>query len=302
MDRTHQLDGNEELDLDLRPYLNVLWRKRAIIGAVTAVAVIIAFVFNTLVAPVYESVAIIHVSEQGSSIYATPPAAAQVLTSTAFLVAGARSAGIEASDRELRKLVRAEPIRETRMVRLRVRYSDSRKAHRFALALANAFISRASEAVHLRRKAAQIRLDALNAQLKEVQHVLRLTRETLTALQRGGALNDENRGFIRSFTLSASGMSESLYSELQDAQRSLTLELLALELPIMIEVPAVSSHPIAPRKTTNAVLAAVLGLIAGAAAALLIDYFSPRMLATASLPVVEAGSRSSSPEQAEVSN
>ena len=275
-------------EIDLRQYLNVLWRRRNTIAAVTLAAVLAAGLSSFLSPPVYESEAIIQLSEHSAPIYASPSSAAQVLTTPSFLDAVAKTSAVSETGRGLRKLVKVEPVRDTRMIRLKVRYRDGQQTQRLSNAIAQAFISKASERVEEKRKATKARLDSVNAQLAEIQRILRLTRGTLSRLQQGGKLTGEERGFVRSFTLNAMSVSEALYSELRVAQRGLTSELLTLEPPALIEPPSVPLEPVARRKIMNTILAAILGLMAGTMLAFVMEYFrasAPAPIASSAAPV-----------------
>lgn len=259
-------------EIDLRQYLIVLWRRRYTIAAITLTAVVAAALFSFLSSPTYESQALIQLSEHSATVYASPSTAAEVLTAPSFLDPIAKEFGM-ASGRELLKRVKVEPVRDTRMVRLKVRDSSAERARNIANAIASAFVARASERVEEKRKITSRRLESVNAQLAEIQRILELTRGTLVRIQQGGLLTGEDRAFVRAFTLNAMSISETLYSELRAAQRDLVSELLTVESPAIIEPPSLPSEPVAPRKVLNITLAAILGLMAGTMLAFVMEYF-----------------------------
>lgn len=259
-----------EDEIDLRQYLRVLWRRRHTVGVVTLSAVIGAFIFSYLSPPVYEAQAAIWLSEHSASIYATPASAAQALRTPSFLDAAVKASGVSATERELQKLMKVEPVRDTRIIRVKVRYKDARQAQALADAIARGLISRASERVEQKQKLIQERLVSVDAQLAEIQRILQLTGRTLSRLQQGRALTGEERDFARSWM----SISEALYRNVNVAQRDLSGELLKLEPPALIEPPSIPLEPVAPRKVLNTGLAAILGLAVGAMLALVIEYFS----------------------------
>lgn len=249
-------------EVDLRQYLSVLWRRRYHLLAVTAFVTLAGGLFSFVVPPTYEAITVIQLSEHSASAYATPPSAAQVLVTPTFLDAVAKAAG-GLTGRDLQKLVAVEAVRDTKMIRVRVRHRDPQRAKDIADAFGRSFIARASESVLEKRTAIQQRLDAVTSQLNEVQRILQLTRETLVRLQQGGTLAAEDRGFIRTSTLIALGLAEDQYRAWKDVEKNLAFELITLDAPAVIGSPIVPLVPVAPRKVVNIVLSAMLGVIVG---------------------------------------
>lgn len=135
-------------EIDLRQYLNVLWRRRHTIAVVTLAAVLAAGVFSFLSPPVYETKAMILVSKPSFQV-GTPPDPSNpglkigaVLVSelpTETLVAYAKSPMItrkvvgKVSAGAVRNLTFAEElsaqvVRNTNLVELKVRGSDPERA------------------------------------------------------------------------------------------------------------------------------------------------------------------------------
>lgn len=260
-------------EIDLRQYTSILWRRRYTVIAVTVAAIAAALLVNLLSPRVYESEALIQLSEHSAPLYASPASAASVITSPDFLDAVADATGLGESGRKLQRLVKVEPVRDTRMVRVNARYTSPEQAQRLTGAVADTFISGASERVRDKRKTVEARLNSVNAQLLEIQRILRLARETLSRLQQGRALSEADRGFVRSFTLNTISVSAALYSGLLDAQKELVSNLLTMELPTLVQKPSRPIAPIAPRKVFNVSLAAILGLMAGTMLAFVMEYF-----------------------------
>jgi uncharacterized protein involved in exopolysaccharide biosynthesis len=282
-------------ELDLRQLAAALWRRRSVVVIVVALAVAGALAANVLLPSVYESVAVIQLSEHSAAAYASPPSAANVITSLDFLelVAARSGLGISARDLERRRLVRAEPIRDTRMVRVRARADSPARARRLASTVVQTFLARASERVTERRRNIERQLRTVDAQLAEVRRILVLSREVLARLQRGAGMAEEDRGFVRTFTLNSLGVAVALYSGLSESQRALTAELLAVERPVVVQNPSRPLQPVSPRKALNATLAVVFGLMLGTILALVWDSFAA--LRIVAEPAGEAGRDIGSP-------
>lgn len=132
-------------EIDLRQYISILWRRRYTVIAVTIAAVAAALFVNLLSPSVYESEALIQLSEHSAPMFASPASTVSVITSPDFLDAVAGVTGLGESGRKLQRLVKVEPVRDTRMIRVKVRYTSPEQAQRLTGAVADTFISRASE-------------------------------------------------------------------------------------------------------------------------------------------------------------
>lgn len=247
-----------EDEIDLRQLFVGLWRRRwVILGVTAAAAALAAGVSLYVLPPVYESRTYIQLSEHSAQAYATPAAAARALTSLSFLRPLAARHGI-ADGRRLERMVRAEPVRDTRMVYLRIRYGDPERLRAFTQDVVREFLQLASQRVRERREATRRRLAAVQAQIREVQRTLQLSRQVLDRIQtsRGGA----ESGFVRTFALNAAAVSEGVYA-LVAAEKDLRAELVALELPSLVQEPYIPPEPVSPRPALNAAVAGTLGFL-----------------------------------------
>jgi hypothetical protein len=88
---------------------------------------------------------------------------------------------------------------------------------------------------------------------------LQLSRQVLDRIQtsRGGA----ESGFVRTFALNAAAVSEGVYSALVAAEKDLRAELVALELPSLVQEPYIPPEPVSPRPALNAAVAGTLGFL-----------------------------------------
>lgn len=240
-----------------------------------AAAVVAAALFSFLSPAIYESEVVIQLSQHSDPAYASPPSAIQVLTSRGFLSKIAKMAALPETAEELRDLLKVETIRETQMVRLKVRYHDLQEARALAQAIADRFIARAAKHVNERRTIVAERLAQVQAQLVQVERLLSLSREALARLQQNRGQPTRGDGFAASFALDATSISQGFHEGLQQTQSQLQSELLSLALPAAIEAPTSPVKPVAPRRLLNVLLAAVLGLVAGAALALSIEALTP---------------------------
>jgi len=256
-----------EDEIDLRELALLLWRRRTLIlGVTVAAAVLAAGVSLYVLPPTYESRTIIKLSTHTLSTHTpethltplTPAEAVMILTSMSFLRPLAARYGIT-DERKLERMVRAEPVRDTRMVRLRIRDRDPERLRAFTQDVVREFLELASRSVRKRRELTRQQIAAIQAQLREVRRTLSLSREVLARVQDSPSSADT--GFTRSFALNAVSVSWLVFTELTAVEQKLQADLVAMELPSLVQAPYIPPKPVSPRPALNAAIAAVLGLM-----------------------------------------
>jgi len=247
--------------LDLGELVRALWRARWTIAGVTLVAALVAAGLSLFVLPpVYESRTLIQVSRQSAPAYATPQAAARVLTSLSFLRPIAQQHGIR-DVRQVEGMVRVDPVRGTDMVQVRIRDRDPRRLQRLTDAVVEAFLHSARGRVEQRRRLAELRLREVSAQLATVEQTLRATRAYLQRLQAADGSTSSQSGLARSLALGLLGLLEGTYNGLLERREQLRQELTVLEPPMLVQVPYIPDRPVSPRPALNALMAAVVGFM-----------------------------------------
>jgi len=241
-----------EDEVDLRALALSLWSRRwLVLGATAAAALVAAAVSLTLVPPVYESRTYLQVSKHSAAAYATPQGAARALTSMSFLRPIASRHGIR-DERKLERMVRAEVVRDTQMVYLRIRDSDPDRLRAFTGDVVREFLRAASEKVLERRRLAEERYRAVVAQLRAVGRV---------AERLGYGWGSERSLASQTAGLSSQALVLS-YFELLKAQQQIAEELASIELPYVVQEPYIPPEPVSPRPGLNAAVAATLGFLA----------------------------------------
>lgn len=236
-----------EDEVDLRALGLSLWSRRwLVLGATAAAALVAAAASLTLVPPVYESRTYIQVSKHSAAAYATAQGAARVLTSMSLLRPIAARHGIR-DERKLERMVKAEAVRDTQMVYVRIRDSDPDRLRAFTSDVIREFLRLASERVLERRRLAQERYRAVAEQLRALGRVA----ENLV----DASGSDGSRAAV------AAGF-QLAHSELLKAQREIAEELASTELPYLVQEPYIPQRPVSPRPGLNAAVAATLGFLA----------------------------------------
>jgi len=270
--------------VDLRRYVAVFVRRWRSIVAIIAAAMGVGLLLNLFAPPAYESRAIINLSEQSDPPYASPAAAMLVFTSSDFLSEVAGAAGGIEPPTELRHAITVGPIRDTRMIRIRVRHRDPARAREIARAAADRFLHRATARVSGRRAIIEGELRETEGQIREVDRLLTLSQDTLRRLERTRPDVRPGGGFDASFALDAASISQELRERLRGSRNQLRRDIADLQFPTAVEMPVADALPVARHTATIVGLAGLLGLIAGGAVALLFEYFGERPRTAVTLP------------------
>lgn len=263
-------------EIDLRELFLSLWHRRWVIAGVTVAAGVLAAAVSLYVLPpVYESRTYIQLSEHSSPAYATPQAAARALTSMSFLRPIAARHGIP-DGRRLERMVRAEPVRDTRMVYLRIRDRDPDRLRAFTGDVVREFLRAASERVVERRRLVRGRYEAIVSQVQLLAPLAQRARSSSpSGTTAAGSSPDTSFAWLRQ-----------TYSELLKAQRDVEEELASIEPPYLVQEPYIPPEPVSPRPALNAAVAATLGFLVAVFGVMVRDAWAsaPQPAAPASVP------------------
>jgi uncharacterized protein involved in exopolysaccharide biosynthesis len=267
-----------EDEIDLRGLALALWRRRWVILGVTAVAAALAAGVSLYVLPpVYESRTYIQLSEHSAQAYATPAAAARALTSLSFLRPVAARHGI-ADGRRLERMVRAEPVRDTRMVYLRIRDNDPERLRRFTTEVVNEFMRSASAKAIQRRRLAEKRYQVLAEQIRMLGPLVERVASDLTRAEGRGTSRDPSAAWLRQ-----------AYAELLKAQEQAAEELAKIEPPSLVQQPYIPAQPVSPKPALNAAVAGTLGFLVAVFGVLLREAWAGSPQAEGQLGTISAG-------------
>jgi uncharacterized protein involved in exopolysaccharide biosynthesis len=262
--------------LALSDLVRVVRSRGWIVLGVGAAAAVAALAYSLLLPPVYESVAVVQLSEDSAPAYATATGAAEVIRSRDFLATISRSSGAGPTADELLGRVWVEPVRDSKMIRIRVRSpGDPGRASQLGRVVTNGFVTRAASQVRAKRSVLERNLASIRTQLTAVLETLEMSRRTLAGLQRRAGDPPGATGLDRSFALNAIATAEELYASLTRAQDAVLEDLLLLEEPVVVQASFASTSPVTPRPWLTTVLAALGGLVLGAAAAYSADALRP---------------------------
>lgn len=265
--------------MELGEFLNVLWRRKWLIIAVTVIAIGIAFVANLVIRPVYTANALIRVSSAPNPLSGRSADIDYIdrLMNTYVIIVGTQQLlaevrdelGLNLTTARLREMVGVKAIDETELIQITVNNSDPKNAADIANAVARLLIERTTALTESSSASAAILQQVTEAQ--EELNTLRAEYDTLVTEQPTEAALIADMG--REIAVKQANY-ENLLQQYDEARLSESVQLNSVSL---IETAAPPTSPTIPRKTLNLALGGLLGLAGGIALVLLLNNLDTRV-------------------------
>ena len=273
------MNGEQVESIGFREYLGLLRRWLWLIVVATLLAAGIAFVVSKRTLPVYEASVTLLISEgqrttgpDYNAILMSERLAksySQMLKGRPLLREVAGTLGLTLDDAELARLhdaISVEPVRDTQLIRLRVRHTDPRQAADIANTIPTVFLGQhermqsarfASSKENLRREMSALQADVASAQVALDAERARPTPDS-AEISRLETLLVQYRSTYASLLQS--------YEEIRVA------EARGADSLIVTEPAEAPRRPVLPRTWMNTVLAGVVGAMLAVGVALIIEY------------------------------
>jgi len=265
--------------LDLKAYLCALRRWRALIVGVTLGAGMLALILSLVTAPVYEATASLVVGQSqptGAPDYNTvllneqlARTYSQLLKDRPVLRQAAQQLNLKTDDVTLSKLdsaVSVEAIKDTQLIRVRVRQPSPAGAANIANTLVEAFIQQQQASV---AQGFTNSLQSLEREMRSTQAQIEATQRSLDEEKAKPSPDQAKLGqleaLLSQYRSTYDGFQQS-YNQLRVAQAH-SSNLLAV-----FEKAEPPSRPILPRTGLNVVLGALVGAMLSTGAVVLIEY------------------------------
>lgn len=269
-------------EIDLGRYLAALVRRRRFVAAAALSGILIALLFTYTAPRLYESEVLLQIptmgraapqpiqpGEESETVFARTAAAIELISSLDFIQRAAEDAGVSERPQALRSMMKLEPVRDARMVRLRVRYHTPEQAQALARAMGERFLAVAGGSVAERRVIISERLADLDRQMTQVDLLIALSQDALG--RHLAARNDRPDGLAMSFALNAASIAQNIRESLARTRTELRTELLQLNPPAVVSGPTRATSPISPSPLPNVLLGMLVGLAAGSVLTLSLD-------------------------------
>lgn len=258
-------------DNNLKDLLNVIWRRKNILGLVVVLFALPSVILNYfIIEPVYESFAVISLGNFNGSIYTDPQYASELIVSDNVLNAVARDLNIGYLSE---KSIQTETVKKTKFLKIVVRNENPQMAKTIADKIIMVF-SGLSEKEHDKY------VDLINnqiliakARLDEIEKDAKVAKETLALMDRSSLLSFENN-FVRFRILDYLKDVELQRKTLIEGNFALNKELSLIKKVEVIKAPKVPESPFAPNKLLNVAVFGIVGLMIGMFIVFITEYLS----------------------------
>jgi len=279
--------------VELRDFIDTLWRRKWIIVATIIVAVSVAGVGSFLVTPIYTASALIRVSaapnpltERADVQYAdrvmnTYTIMARSLPLMESIIA---ELGLNIRPTQLSSTIEVRVLEETELIRITVTNTSATEASDIANALANGLIAQTNESV-----TEQGASEAIRAQMDQVQQELADLQTEYNRLLTEDPGNTTRIGEISRESVIKQQTYETLLAQYDQTRLRETMRVNAITL---IEPATPPNSPSSPRRNLNIALGGILGLLGGVGLVLLLSnldkrvYTASQIQSVAHLPIL----------------
>ncbi len=269
--------------MELRRYASLLRRWFWLIALSTLVAAVPSYLITNSMPREYEASTILQVNQAqplGSTSY-NDVAASQQLTRTyremllmrPMLEGAIAELKLPYTSEQLAKMLSVQVVRDTLLLELKVTSTNPREAADIANSVARVFID---ETRRDQVGQAALSQEALQEQLRALEEDIRSTSEKLASLpasSAAGGVETGDAGITRLRLENTIAQDRIVYSELLKSQQDMRLAEIRAYASVSVVAPAVMQVvPVGPRTAQIVLIAALLGLGLGIAAALTIEH------------------------------
>jgi uncharacterized protein involved in exopolysaccharide biosynthesis len=250
-------------EIDLRDLILVMWRYRKLIVGIFLVTLLIGAVISFAITPVYQvkakiSIGNYAVDPESGEPQMTPKTAREIMLSRDFQEkawgAGTNAGGLSVT-----------PVENTDILNINLDTSEPEQGE----ALLNELIAEFNEGTGERyERSIELISNALQRTEGELQEINKSIDQTRKLLENTSVSQIQQAGLLDTLSRFIDQR-----DKLLDKKAKAEEKLNSIENMEVLEKPAASSVPVSPNKKLNIVLAGVLGLMVGAFAAFIVDYF-----------------------------
>ncbi|MEO8606476.1 MAG: polysaccharide biosynthesis tyrosine autokinase [Chloroflexota bacterium] len=245
-------------------FFDTIWRRKWIIAATIVLAVIIAFIGNIVIKPVYTASGLVRVSASPNPLVDRADLGyVQTLMNTYTIIGNTKpilsqvitELNLKISSSQLSDMIEIKAIADTELIKITVNGPDAEQAANIVNKLANALISE-TDLIATSESASQ----AIKTQMDQVQQELTDMRTEYDSLVTDSP-DETNR--IAELSREVVIKQQSYESLLAQYDKTRLSEAFRVNSISLIEPATPPRTPTTPRKTLNLVLGAVLGLLGG---------------------------------------
>lgn len=265
-------------EIELIDLIRIIWKRKWLVILLPIIAAVLAYGLSYLLTPKYISTAKIALSNMEDPVYADPMAAKEVILSSDTLAPIMERLKLNYKTvAEFQKSIEVTAEKELKVVQIDVSYSDPKTAQAIADSIVKS-IKEKSDQVFLSKK--KLYYDLL-ATLKEQKDLatksLDRNRAALTAIEQNGNLTNEEKDISRVRLLDYIVRDEQSIKDSISRIQDTEMRLIDMKEAQLVENATLADKPDSPKKSLNAVIAFVVGLMFALLLIFIIEYFSKNM-------------------------
>ncbi len=248
--------------MEIRGYINILWRRKAIIILTAAVTLVVVAIGTYLATPVYEALSVLRVatSTGTQAISSVDYMYTDRLMNTYVEIATSRPVIIELIQRlglNQPPSIKAEIVPNTELIKITVEHTNPQIAATAANTLAEILIAQSNQLYSGGEKSSQ---EILGEQLAQMQSDIEVARQDYEKLL---IQTPEDTEKIRTASQSLALKQKIYETLLQQYEQARVKEAMRANMVTIVESAVVPQAPAKPRVALNYVLGLLVGLVGG---------------------------------------
>ncbi len=260
-------------EIDLRDIFSVLWKRRLLIIAVTAIAVLAAALISFAMPPVYKVSSIIAVGLYDDPAYTSQASMKNVMLSDEFLVEVFEAIspnGTSSDFRDFRNSIKVEPIKDNdKLLEISIETKKRKEGPKAIETMVERYSVLSQNSYDKQKKILEDQLADAEQRLDIINEDINQTREAFQGLQNSSDSISGEAELRFSRTIDLLSGRETQRSALMDRHIDLQKQLQLLRNLEVVQPAREPISPIWPRKALIVGIAGILGLMAGLLAAFL---------------------------------
>lgn len=271
----HIMTERYDDEIELIELIRIVWQRKWLVILLPILAAILAYGISFFITPTYSSTVKIALSNMGDPIYSNPLAAKEEILSTDTLAPIMERLKLKYKTvDEFKKKIDVTAQKDQNILQVDVSYSDPKTAQAIAAEIGKVFKEKSDQVFLAKKKLVEDLLATLKEQKDLASKSLDRNRAALTAIETNGNLTNEEKDISRvrllDYIVRDEAYIKDSISRIQDAE----MRLIDMKEAQFVENATLPDRPDSPKKTLNAVIAFVVGLMFALFLVFLIEYFS----------------------------
>ncbi|CCQ93882.1 hypothetical protein CULT_1550012 [[Clostridium] ultunense Esp] len=274
----HIMTERYDDEIELIELIRIIWQRKWLVILLPILAAILAYGISFFMTPTYSSTVKIALSNMNDPVYADPMAAKEVILSTDTLTPIMERLKLKYKTvDEFQKTIDVTAQKDLKLLQVDVSYSDAKTVQAIAAEIGKVFKEKSDQVFLAKKKLVEDLLATLKEQKDLASKSLDRNRAALTAIETNGNLTNEEKDISRVRLLDYIVRDEAYIKDSISRIQDTEMRLIDMKEAQFVENATLPVRPDSPKKTLNAVIAFVVGLMFALFLVFLIEYFSKNM-------------------------